>query len=82
MSDLLRAHDANKDYKADDPTRIHWAKFNMMGKFVMDITRYQERCRGPSGHKFAENESIGMIFNVPVMDEDVRLFVAGDTAST
>ncbi|OBZ79616.1 hypothetical protein A0H81_01150 [Grifola frondosa] len=34
LSDLIRAHEGNPDYHDDDPNKIHWAKFNMMARFV------------------------------------------------
>ncbi|TFY69742.1 hypothetical protein EVJ58_g219 [Rhodofomes roseus] len=45
LSDLIRAHEGNPDYQDDDPTKIHWAKFNMMARFIDVITQCQEGCR-------------------------------------
>ncbi|KAH9937673.1 ras guanine nucleotide exchange factor domain-containing protein [Fomitopsis serialis] len=45
LSDLIRADEGNPDYQDDDPTKIHWAKFNMMARFVDVITQCQEGCR-------------------------------------
>lgn len=44
LSDLIRAHEGNTDYHDDDPTKIHWAKFNMMAKFIDVIAQCQEGC--------------------------------------
>lgn len=72
-SDLLRAHEGNPDHKADDPTKLHWAKFNMIGKFVGTTTQLQNQCRGHNGYNFPENPQVGQLFDVPVMDYDVGL---------
>jgi len=45
LSDLIRAHEGNTDYHDDDHTKIHWAKFNMMAKFVDVVSQCQEGCR-------------------------------------
>ncbi|KIP11969.1 hypothetical protein PHLGIDRAFT_98679 [Phlebiopsis gigantea 11061_1 CR5-6] len=45
LSDLIRAHEANTDFQDNDPTHIHWAKFNMMGRFIDGITQCQQSCR-------------------------------------
>ncbi|CCM01971.1 uncharacterized protein FIBRA_04044 [Fibroporia radiculosa] len=45
LSDLIRAHEGNTDYHDEDPTKIHWAKFNMMARFIDVICQCQERCR-------------------------------------
>lgn len=44
LSDLIRAHEGNPDYQ-DDPSKIHWAKFNMMARFIDVITQCQDGCR-------------------------------------
>ncbi|THH12356.1 hypothetical protein EW145_g71 [Phellinidium pouzarii] len=71
-SDLRRAHEGNPDYKADDPSRIHWAKFSMIGKFISTTTQLQWQCRGQNGYQFPENALIGQLFDVPVMDYDMQ----------
>ncbi|GJE86098.1 ras GEF [Phanerochaete sordida] len=45
LSDLLRAHEANVDFLDDDPNHIHWAKFNMIGRFIDAIAQCQASCR-------------------------------------
>ena len=45
LSDLIRAHEGNPDYQDDDPSKIHWAKFNMMARFIDVITQCQDGCR-------------------------------------
>lgn len=71
-SDLRRAHEGNPDHKPDDPTKIHWAKFNMIGKFVGTTTQLQNNCRGQHGYSFTENPHVGQYFDVPVMDYDMQ----------
>lgn len=71
-SDLRRAHEGNPDFKPDDPSKIHWAKFNMIGKFISTTTELQDQCRGPDGYNFSENAQIGQLFDVPNMDYDLQ----------
>ena len=71
-SDLRRAHEGNPDTKPDEPSKIHWAKFSMIGKFVATTSQLQAQCRGPSGYKLVESPAIGQLFDVPLMDYDVR----------
>ncbi|KAI5124751.1 hypothetical protein M0805_005385 [Coniferiporia weirii] len=71
-SDLRRAHEGNPDHKVDDPSKIHWAKFSMIGKFVSTTTQLQEQCRGQDGYQFPENAQINQLFDVPVMDYDMQ----------
>ncbi|KAK7694634.1 hypothetical protein QCA50_001821 [Cerrena zonata] len=44
LSDLIRAHEGNPDFHDDDPAKIHWAKFNMMGRFIDTISQCQKAC--------------------------------------
>ncbi|PAV21147.1 ras GEF [Pyrrhoderma noxium] len=71
-SDLRRAHEGNPDHKSDDPTKIHWAKFNMIGKFVTTTTQLQNNCRGQHGYGFVENPQIAQYFDIPVLDYDAQ----------
>ncbi|KAL5527520.1 hypothetical protein ACEPAG_6321 [Sanghuangporus baumii] len=71
-SDLRRAHEGNPDFKHDDPSKVHWAKFNMIGKFVGTTTELQDQCRGPNGYDLTENPQIMLLFDVPVMDYDMQ----------
>ncbi|KAI0695598.1 ras guanine nucleotide exchange factor domain-containing protein [Cytidiella melzeri] len=45
LSDLIRAHEGNSDFHDDDPSHIHWEKWNMMGRFIDGITQCQQACR-------------------------------------
>lgn len=35
----------NKDFQDDDVTKIHWEKFNMIGRFIDSISQCQQACR-------------------------------------
>lgn len=70
-SDLRRAHEGNPDYKPDDPEKVHWAKFSMIGKFVGITTQLQAQCRSQPGYDIPENAAVAQLFDVPVMDYDV-----------
>ncbi|KAJ8522522.1 hypothetical protein ONZ45_g898 [Pleurotus djamor] len=72
MSDLIRAHEGNPDFSADDSTRVHWGKFNMMGRFINSTTLCQAQCRA-SDYKFQERPAIkSLIFDTPVMDIELQ----------
>lgn len=72
-SDLRRANEGNREVNEDDPTKINWYKYNMIGGFILLMTEFQRRCVGPTGYKFTENKSIEQLFDVPLMDEEVRM---------
>lgn len=72
-SDMRRAHEGNPDTKADDPSKVHWAKFDMLGKFITATTQYQSQCLGANGYKLQENHALRQLFEVPVMDYDVSV---------
>ncbi|KAF9069038.1 ras guanine nucleotide exchange factor domain-containing protein [Rhodocollybia butyracea] len=61
MSDLIRAHEANDDTKSGDPTKIHWGKFNMMGRFITSTTQCQAQCRSTTDYNFPERPHIGNV---------------------
>lgn len=71
MSDLLRAHEGNPDTKPDDPSKIHWAKFNMIGKFIGNTSQYQAQCRDPNEYNFTENKVVAGLLDIVTMDYDV-----------
>jgi hypothetical protein len=58
MSDLIRAHEANDDVKSGDPNKIHWGKFNMMGRFITSTTQCQAQCRSTTDYDFPERRHI------------------------
>lgn len=73
MSDLFRAHEGNSDVKEEDSSKIHWAKFDMIGKFVHSTAEYQMQCRISGDYNFRENPNVGELLRTPPMDEDVRI---------
>lgn len=78
LSDLLRAHEANTDFLDDDPSHIHWAKFNMIGRFIDAIAQCQASCRETRTYeKFPEDVKARelLLFNKEnlLMDEEARV---------
>lgn len=73
MSDLIRAHEGNPDFNEEDPNKIHWGKFNMMGRFINSTTLCQAQCRDEhTEYTFKEKPHIkALIFDAPVMDIEV-----------
>jgi hypothetical protein len=71
LSDLIRAHVGNGDFHPEDPSKIHWAKFNMMGRFVHLVKQYQLRSSNEDGYLFEERIELREILNVPIMDGEV-----------
>ncbi|KAJ3928633.1 MAG: ras guanine nucleotide exchange factor domain-containing protein [Lentinula lateritia] len=73
MSDLIRAHEANDDVKSGDPTKIHWGKFNMMGRFITSTTQCQAQCRSATDYNFPERQHIGNLFITKyLMDDEMQ----------
>ncbi|RPD82566.1 ras GEF [Lentinus tigrinus ALCF2SS1-7] len=63
LSDLIRAHEGNPDYHDDDPTKIHWAKFNMMARFIDTIVQCQKGCRESSEYdRFPDRVEVRRLF--------------------
>ncbi|TBU48354.1 ras GEF [Dichomitus squalens] len=63
LSDLIRAHEGNPDYHDDDPTKIHWAKFNMMARFIDTIVQCQKGCRESGDYdRFPPRDRIRNLF--------------------
>lgn len=60
-SDLIRADVGNKDFHDDDPTKIHWEKFNMIGRFIDTITQCQQACREISNREDIARENQGYV---------------------
>ena len=81
LSDLIRAHEGNPDYHDDDPTKIHWAKFNMMARFIDTIVQCQKGCRESGEYdRFQDRHEIRKLFLTDredaLMDYEVRDFRA------
>ncbi|KAI8995615.1 ras GEF [Trametes punicea] len=77
LSDLIRAHEGNPDYHDGDPNKIHWAKFNMMARFIDTIVECQKGCRESSGfERFPDREELRKLFMFEqehlLMDDDMQ----------
>jgi hypothetical protein len=75
MSDLIGAHEGNQDSSPSDPTKIHWGKFNMMGRFISSTVHCQAQCKISTDYNFpVRNFSIREIFvKRPIMNDEVCL---------
>lgn len=86
LSDLIRAHEGNTDYHDDDPAKIHWAKFNMMAKFIDVVSQCQEWCRNADDNAYLRPPHYKapeyLLFEKSeiLMDLDVRLVDASKEA--
>jgi len=77
MSDLIRAHEGNGDSNDAYPSKIHWAKFNMMGRFIASTLQCQAQCRNCNDYDFPQREAIAELFvKTPVMSTEVRLLIS------
>ncbi|TCD71512.1 hypothetical protein EIP91_008893 [Steccherinum ochraceum] len=76
LSDLIRAHEGNPDFHDGDPEKIHWAKFNMMGRFIDVVTQCQKVCVETKAFKFQDRPTLWtlLMFNESqlLMDEDLQ----------
>ncbi|KAF7320321.1 Ras guanyl-nucleotide exchange factor [Mycena kentingensis (nom. inval.)] len=71
MSDLIRAHEANDDINPSDPSKIHWGKFNMMGRFINSTTQCQAQCRAANDYNFPQKEHItDMLLSTSLMSDE------------
>jgi hypothetical protein len=79
MSDLIRAHEGNADFHAEHPEKIHWGKFNMMGRFISSTVQCQKQCKNTSDYRFNEQSPPSsvrlqireIILTNSIMDDDV-----------
>ncbi|KAL1670370.1 ras guanine nucleotide exchange factor domain-containing protein [Schizophyllum commune] len=67
ISDLIRANEGNPDYFQSDPSKIHWGKFNMMGRFVSQTTQYRTQCQSSADYNFPRREHIEQLLNTPFL---------------
>ncbi|KAJ7615289.1 ras guanine nucleotide exchange factor domain-containing protein [Mycena polygramma] len=73
MSDLLRAHEANDDINPSDPSKIHWGKFNMMGRFINSTTQCQAQCRAVGDYNFPVRQYINDLLSAKcVMTDEMQ----------
>ncbi|KAF8078601.1 ras guanine nucleotide exchange factor domain-containing protein [Lyophyllum atratum] len=72
MSDLIRAHEGNGDFNSSDSAKIHWGKFNMMGKFISSTAQCQAQCRTAVDYNFTERKHIAELLRRPVMNDQLQ----------
>lgn len=73
MSDLIGAHEGNQDFSPSDPTKIHWGKFNMIGRFVSSTVHCQMQCRTSTDYNFPDRNSVREVFvKRPIMNDELR----------
>ena len=76
LLDLIRAHEGNPDYNNAHPSKIHWAKFNMIGRFIAGTVQAQEQCRHSPEYTFEERIPINsLLVTGCIMDLEVNLLV-------
>lgn len=74
MSDLIRAHEGNEDVNAADRSKVHWGKFNMIGKFISSTTQCQAQCRTTTDYDFPARPRIrDLLVRDHLMDDEVSL---------
>ncbi|KAJ7597057.1 ras guanine nucleotide exchange factor domain-containing protein [Mycena floridula] len=73
MSDLIRTHEGNPDVNASDPNKVHWGKFNLMGRFVSSTTQCQAQCRASNDYNFLARPHIEELINTScLMNEEMQ----------
>lgn len=73
ISDLIRTQEGNPDFKPDDGTKIHWGKYNLMGKFISTITQCQDQCRNSTDYDFPERPNVAdLILRDCIMGEEMQ----------
>ncbi|KAJ6575137.1 ras guanine nucleotide exchange factor domain-containing protein [Mycena capillaripes] len=73
MSDLIRAHEANDDVNPSDPAKIHWGKFNMMGRFINSTTQCQAQCRAVGDYNFPNRQNISEMLSAScIMNDEMQ----------
>lgn len=73
ISDLIRSHEGNDDFHSDDATKVHWGKFNMMGRFITNTTQCQAQCLSTTDYNFVERQHIANMLHCNfLMDEETQ----------
>lgn len=73
ISDLIRSHEGNDDFHSDDATKVHWGKFNMMGRFITNTTQCQAQCLSTMDYNFVERQNIANMLHCNfLMDEEMQ----------
>jgi len=74
--DLTRAHEGNSDVNEEAPHKIHWGKFNMIGRFIASTMQCQAQCRNCPEYDFPERPYIAELFTRrPSMSEEVSILL-------
>jgi hypothetical protein len=58
MQDLIKANEGNPNQREDDPTMIHWGKYNMIGRFIGTVVQCQTQCRSSPSYRWTERRDI------------------------
>ena len=75
MQDLIKVHEGNVDFHESDPTKIHWGKFHLLGKFITTTTECQIQCRSSTAYDFPARENIrNLLLREYVMSDTVGAF--------
>ncbi|KZT30401.1 ras GEF [Neolentinus lepideus HHB14362 ss-1] len=73
ISDLIRTQEGNPDVKPNDPSKIHWGKYNLMGRFISTIIQCQAQCRTSLDYDFPELSHISdLLLRDCLMDEGMQ----------
>lgn len=74
ISDLIRAHEGNPDFSPTEPNKIHWGKFNMLGRFIQTTMQCQIQCQTTSDYNFPERHKIrDLVFSEYIMSEGMQV---------
>ncbi|PFH54496.1 hypothetical protein AMATHDRAFT_70 [Amanita thiersii Skay4041] len=74
IQDLIKTNEGNSDSHSDDSTKIHWGKFNLIGKLIISTSQYQTQCRNAPEYNFPDRgDIVSRLFNRQLMTEEVRL---------
>lgn len=77
MTDLIRAHEGNVDTNSEFPTKVHWGKYNMMGRFITTTRHCQAQCVNSTEYEFPERRAITeLFFKRPVMTLEVGIILS------
>ncbi|KAG8881912.1 hypothetical protein FRB97_008959 [Tulasnella sp. 331] len=69
--DLVRADDVNPNLRPGDDTQIHWGKFSLIAKMILNVVTYQRRFADTTAFSFPERRDVrDLIVGVVVMDEE------------
>ncbi|KAF8591835.1 ras GEF [Ramaria rubella] len=81
--DMVRANESNPNYKLDDPNKIHWGKFTLMGRMITMLQSLQDKIRSSGQYDYPERKWIREMLSNDVMDEETirsRVFLPPDDA--